>query len=87
MPVTFTAQKMKFSSKEFFSKCDQIHRKLQEALVTFTEEILNAKLHFLCGVFNKILKHNFKAIPHFIAIFDRKTEIHWYLSPEYSNQN
>ena len=26
---TFTAQKMKFSIKDFFSKCDQIRRKLQ----------------------------------------------------------
>ena len=26
--VTNTAQKMKFSIKDFFSKCDQIHRKL-----------------------------------------------------------
>ena len=24
-----TAQKMKFSIKDFFSKCDQIHRKMQ----------------------------------------------------------
>ena len=38
------AQKMKFSIKDFFSKCDQIRR-----LVTFTEEILNGKLHFLCS--------------------------------------
>ena len=37
------AQKMKFSIKDFFSKCDQIRRKL-------TEEILNGKLHFLCSV-------------------------------------
>ena len=35
-------QKMKFSIKDFFSKCDQIRMKL-----TFTEEILNGKLHFL----------------------------------------
>ena len=34
-----TAQKMKFSIKDFFSKCDQI-----------TEEILNGKLQFLCSV-------------------------------------
>ena len=27
--VRFTAQKMKFSIKDFFSKCDQIRRKLQ----------------------------------------------------------
>ena len=37
-----------FSIKDFFSKCDQIHRKLW-ILVTFTEEILNGKLHF-CAV-------------------------------------
>ena len=42
--VKYTAQKMKFSIKDFFSKCDQIRRKL---LVTFTEEILNGNLHFL----------------------------------------
>ena len=42
---------MKFSIKYFFSKCDQIRRKLD--LVTFTEEILNGKLHSLCseGIF------------------------------------
>ena len=34
-----TAQKMKFSIKDFFEKCD---------LVTFTEEILKGKLHLLC---------------------------------------
>ena len=33
------AKKMKFSIKDFFSKCD-----------TFTEEILNGKRHFLCSV-------------------------------------
>ena len=37
--------KMKFSIKAFSSKCDQIRRKE----VTFTEEILNGKLHFLCS--------------------------------------
>ena len=40
-----TTQKMKFSSQDFFSKCEQIRRKLD--LVTYTEEILNGKLHFL----------------------------------------
>ena len=43
----YTAQKMKFSNKNFFSKCDQICRKLD--LTAFTEEILNGKLHFLCS--------------------------------------
>ena len=42
----FNAQKMKFSIKDFFSKCDQIW----PDLVTFTEEILNGKFHFLCSV-------------------------------------
>ena len=39
---------MRFSFKDFFSKCDQIRRKTAN-LVTFTEEILNGKLHF-CAV-------------------------------------
>ena len=34
----------KFSIRNFFSKCDPIH-----VIVTFTEEILNGKLHFLCS--------------------------------------
>ena len=34
---------MKFFIKDFFSKCDQIRS------VTFTEEIPNGKLHFLCS--------------------------------------
>ena len=33
-----TAQKMKLSIKDFFSKCDQIHRKLR-----------TGELHFLCS--------------------------------------
>ena len=44
---------MKFSFKDFSSKCDQIHRK--QDLVTFTEEILNGKLHF-CAVLQSNLK-------------------------------
>ena len=52
-----TAQKMKFSVKDFFSKCDQI--RIPEDLVTFTEEILNEKFHFLCngtdiGLYNSV---------------------------------
>ena len=35
--------KMKFSVKDFFSKCDQIHPQ-------FPDEILNVKLHFMCSV-------------------------------------
>ena len=50
-----TAQKMKFFNKDFFSKCDQIRRFLRiwrqksADLVTFTEDILNGKLQFLCS--------------------------------------
>ena len=42
------AQKIKFSIKDFSSKCEQIRRKLLETadLVTFTGEIVNGKLHF-----------------------------------------
>ena len=43
---------MKFSIKEFFSKQDQIRRKLLRN-EEITEEILNGKLHFLCGVFDR----------------------------------
>ena len=43
-----TAQKLKFSIKYFFSKCDQIRNFCN--LVAFTEEILNGEFHFLCSV-------------------------------------
>ena len=39
------AQKMTFSIKDFFSKCDQIRSPAD--LITFTEEICHGKLHFL----------------------------------------
>ena len=44
-------KKMRFSITDFFSKCDQIRRKLRETadLVTFTEEIRNGKSYFLCS--------------------------------------
>ena len=40
---------MKFSIKDFFSRCDQIRRKLR---ITFAEEILKGKLYFLFSVRN-----------------------------------
>ena len=46
--LPYTAQKKKFSIKDFSSKCDQIRSFLAD-LVTFTEEILNRKLNFLCS--------------------------------------
>ena len=45
--MTNTAQKLKFSSKDFFSKCDQIGSPAY--LVTLTEEILHGKNYF-CAV-------------------------------------
>ena len=42
---------MKFSIKDFFSKCDEIAlANVPADLVTFTEEILNGKLQFLYSV-------------------------------------
>ena len=38
---TSTAQKMKFFIKNFFSKREQVR-----SFLTFTDEILNGKLHF-----------------------------------------
>ena len=43
--IISTAQKMKISIKDFFSKCDQF----PADLVTFTEEIVNGNLRFLCS--------------------------------------
>ena len=45
---SITAQKTKLSIEDFCSKCERI-RKNTADLVTFTEEILNEKLHFLCN--------------------------------------
>ena len=55
-----TVRKMTFSIKDFFCKCDQIHRKLRietADLVTFTEKILNRKLHF-CEVLVRTYQMN-----------------------------
>ena len=42
----YTAQKMKFSMEDFFSKCDKSRR------VTLTEEILNGTV-FACAVYKQ----------------------------------
>ena len=42
-----TSQKIKFSVKDFFSKCDQF---------TFTGETLNGKIYFLCSETKYIIK-------------------------------
>ena len=58
--ASFTAQKIKFSVKDLFSKCDQIRC---ADLVKFTEEIFNDKL--FCAVLDavclKMVKHTLKA--------------------------
>ena len=41
---------MKFSIKDFFSKCDQIRSFLTADLIRFTEEIFHGQLHFLYSV-------------------------------------
>ena len=69
-PWNNAAQKMKFSIKDFFSKCDQIRSfvnvtksAVSADLVTFTEEILRGKLHFLCSdVWNLLIPLNRAAI-------------------------
>ena len=45
----YTAQKMKFSIKDFLSKFDQVRRKMR-IWSHLPEEILNGKLHFFCAV-------------------------------------
>ena len=49
MPIyvtTITVQKLKFCIKDFFSIFDNISQKTAD-LATFTQEILNVKLHVL----------------------------------------
>ena len=49
---------MKFSIKDFFSKCDT--NPLENAdLVTFTEEIFTGKLHFSSSNCLKVFSKNF----------------------------
>ena len=52
-----TTQKKKFYIKDFHGKCDQIPSFLR--IFTFTGEIINGKLHFLCS---DVLQ---KKIPHY----------------------
>ena len=52
-----TAYKMKVFVKHIFSKCEQICSLFAD-LFTFTMEILNENLYFLCGVFLSTLNSN-----------------------------
>ena len=49
----FTAQKMKFSIKDFFSKCDQIHRKLRIWSHLLKKSLMENFIS--CAVFDKSL--------------------------------
>ena len=73
---------MKFTIEDFFSKCDQMRRKLD--LVTFTEEIIDVKLHFfvqgkLKGPFkvshDKILSHFNSFLPNVPFLSPLKTSL------------
>ena len=59
--------KKKNSIKDFFSKRDQIRRKIAD-LVTFTEVILNGKIHFLCSVSVPLLILNLISSDEFPAL-------------------
>ena len=62
---------MKFSMKDFFSKCDRIHRNLRN-LVTFTAEVLNGKLHFLYSVsLHRNFLRNRKKGSHFHVFYEK----------------
>ena len=69
---------MKFSIKDFFSKCDQF----PADLVTFTEEILNENLNFLISAQSSqdsiaywpLTVFLFRSLMEFLI---RKPEIHW----------
>ena len=67
---------MKFSIKDFFSKCDKIRRKLwisqfSADFITFTGEILNGKIHILCS--DGSPKHILKSTSFFLMeLFDHR---------------
>ena len=75
-----TTQRMKISISSFFSKCDQIRRKLRSGHIS--EETFNRKLHFLCKkrfLFDNHLKQSMLenskekiAIPSCIAFLSSK---------------
>ena len=46
----YTAQKLKFSIKDFLSKCDQIHRFLRIWSYLVKKILMENLLHFLCSV-------------------------------------
>ena len=55
--ISITAQKMKFSANDFFSKCEQIHSFLR--IITFTKDTFYGNLRFLCDVSDQGSSPNF----------------------------
>ena len=64
--VSDTTLEMKFFVKDFFSKCEQIRRKL----VTLTKDLVNRKIHFLYSLMPHQLLYN--CIHHIKKIPPRK---------------
>ena len=58
---------MKFSIKDFFSKCDQIHGHIQK--------ILNIKLHFLCAAQSSSVNFVIQVTEKYKKYFITKQEI------------
>ena len=76
-----TAQKMTFSIKDFFSKCDFRFLPFPADLITFTEEILNGKLHFLCSVVCGFSPSSFKFKSAILLLLTKQVFKNWdYLS-------
>ena len=65
---------MKFPIKDFFSQCEHIFTKTLH-LFTFTKEILNAKLQFLCSGSNckyrKIFYENKKVVQNGLQLIQK----------------
>ena len=78
-PGQKTVQKnMKFSIKDFFSKCDQVRKKLR---ITFTEKILNGKLHFLCSARARSFWRNGQKLCFDIRVINTTANSQNHLSP------
>ena len=83
--VKGTAQKVKFSMKDFFSKCDQIRGFLWIWSHLFTEEILNGKLHFLCRETRLVFSRVFYIRGNLGNVRFIFPPVHWLKKSDYSS--
>ena len=78
---------MKFSIKGFFSKCDQIRKKLRTwSHLLNTEEILNEKVHILysvCGLVGRAYSRKYACTMR--AIFQKKGKKMYKLGKVFGN--